>query len=133
MLYLTTIPFDVTAQHDLLETPDVFGLRTVSQDDREEGHFPGIADDPLVVGAAGQNVLARFSETGFEAAAATEIGLADASGTPPEPTIEVKLIAVDVLQPFAYYTVHRPTGLIFVAGWITEPEYLDASKFPWWA
>ena len=26
----------------------------------------------------------------------------------------------------------EPTGLILVAGWITEPEYLDASKFPWW-
>ena len=25
-------------------------------------------------------------------------------------------------RPFAYYAVHRDSGLILVAGWVSEPE-----------
>src|SRR6185312_4964082 len=52
-LHLETVEFALEADHDLLATPDIFGLATVS--DPTRGHFPGIAEVPLAVGQARQN------------------------------------------------------------------------------
>ena len=35
--------------------------------------------------------------------------------------IHPEYLIVTFDRPFAYYAVHRPTGLILVAGWVTEP------------
>ena len=54
--------------HDLLATPQVFGLQSVM--DTARGHFPGISAEPLAIDQARQNVRASFQARGFEAAAA---------------------------------------------------------------
>lgn len=115
-LRLRTVPFEVTAAHDLLEHAEVFGLRSVS--DLRRGHFPGISRERLGVGAAAQNILARFSATGFEAAAVTALGVFGTSVL--SRAHEVTRVSVSFDRPFAYYAVDRGSGLILVAGWLGE-------------
>jgi hypothetical protein len=114
-LWLDTVEFALDAEHDLLAAAEVFGLRTVS--DATRGHFPGIADEPLALGAANQSLVARFNARGFEAAAVTGFGIL-AAGMPQH---EVRLVEASFTRPFAFYAVHRPTGLILVAGWVAQP------------
>lgn len=44
VLSVTTSPFALTADHDLLATADLFGLKSAMDADR--GHFPGVSDTP---------------------------------------------------------------------------------------
>jgi hypothetical protein len=106
--------FEVDAEHDLLKSAAVFGLVTAS--DASRGHFPGLSSMPLAVSQAKQSVMARFSATGFEAAAVTVIPMA--AGSAPMPP-RAKALYVYLEQPFGFIAVHRPTGLPLVAGWIT--------------
>ena len=124
-LCLSTVGFALDAEHDLLEAAGVFGLRTAC--DVTRGHFPGIADEPLAAGAAHQSIIARFNARGFEAAAVTGFGVA-AGGMPPEQTCEIRLVSVTFTRPFAFYAVHRATGLILVAGWVAQPAVRDSSS-----
>ena len=121
-LRLSTVGFALDAEHDLLKAAEVFGLRTVC--DVTRGHFPGIADEPLAAGAAHQSITARFGARGFEAAAMTGSGVV-AGGMPSEPACEICLVSVSFTRPFAFYAVHRATGLIFVAGWVAQPAARD--------
>jgi hypothetical protein len=119
-LVLRTVPFLLEASHDLLQYAEVFGLQTVT--DLRVNHFRGISDEKMGVSGARQDVLARFSTTGFEAAAVTAIGIAVCS-VPPEPEHEVTRVSVTFDRPFAYYATDRHSGLIYVAGWVAEhPE-----------
>lgn len=117
-LFLSTVPFDLSAAHDLLEYADVLGLRSVS--DLDHGHFPGMSEEQLGVGAAAQDILARFSAKGFEAAAVTALGVFAAAAMPMQ-TFEVTRVSVVFDRPFAYYAVDRGSGLILVAGWVGAP------------
>jgi hypothetical protein len=104
--------FEVDAEHDLLEHPEVFGLRVAM--DNSQGHFPGLSPQPLAVDQAKQAVLARFSATGFEAAAVTAMAMAAGSA----PTPRAKALLVSLEHPFGFIAVHRPTGVPVVAGWV---------------
>ncbi|WP_328523486.1 serpin family protein [Kribbella sp. NBC_00359] len=104
--------FEVDAEHDLLEHPEVFGLRAAM--DNSQGHFPGLSPQPLAVDQAKQAVMARFSATGFEAAAVTAMAMA--AGSAPTPGAKALLISLE--RPFGFIALHRPTGVPVVAGWV---------------
>ncbi|WP_019927044.1 serpin family protein [Nocardia sp. BMG111209] len=110
-------PFEIRSSHDLLADPDLFGLRAAT--DSTRGHFPAVSATPLAVDSARQDALARFTREGFEAAAVTAVAFAVAAALfPPRRTVE---IAVTFDRPFAFLAVHRPTGLVVVAGWVEQP------------
>ena len=117
-LVLSTVAFEVDAEHDLLEQADVFGLRAATDD--SVGHFPGISSFPLAIQQARQTALARFHATGFEAAAVTAMAQRAGSAMPTT-SYEVRRVALHIDRPFAFAAVHRPSGLILATGWVTEP------------
>jgi serine protease inhibitor len=110
--------FSLSAEHDLLKHPTVFGLDDVT--DVTRGHFPGISAEPLAVEAAAQNVTATFSATGFEAAAVAAVGAA-AAGIH-MPPYRAKYVELTYDRPFGFFAVDRRTGLVLVAGWVNDPE-----------
>ncbi|WP_413802271.1 serpin family protein [Streptomyces iranensis] len=114
---LSTPQFTVTARHDLLRRAELFGLRTAQ--DTARGHFPGISPAALALSSAEQSMTASFSAEGFLAAAVTAFAMAPGSA-PPQRT--AKLISVRYERPFGFLAVHRATGLVLTAGWVTEPE-----------
>ncbi|MEY9864073.1 hypothetical protein ABH935_009727 [Catenulispora sp. GAS73] len=116
-LEVTTVPFRIKARHDLLDHAALFGLRRATDD--SHGHFPGVSDYPLFVNQALQDAVAEFSATGFRAAAVTAIGMMGAAM--PRQRYRVRHVAVAFDRPFAYYAVHRDSGLILVAGWVSAP------------
>jgi len=118
---LVAMNFTVRAEHDLLDEADLFGLRTVSTRS-DAGHFSGIsAEEPLFIGSAKQDAMAQFSATGFEAAAVTAIGMRAAAFIVPKHEVRETTITYD--RPFGFAAVHRPSGLIIVAGWVADAEY----------
>ncbi|WP_330229795.1 serpin family protein [Nocardia sp. NBC_00508] len=116
-LRLRLPPFEVRSTHDLLAGPGLFGLTAAT--DCTSGHFPAISPVPLCVGQGAQEVLARFSHDGFEAAAVTAFGLRAASAALRNYQATVMSVTFD--RPFGFLAVHRPTGLAVVAGWIATP------------
>ncbi|MEU4895931.1 serpin family protein [Streptomyces sp. NPDC044780] len=114
---LTTPQFTVRARHDLLRHDELFGLRTAQDDSR--GHFPGISPVPLALSAGEQSMTASFSAEGFWAAAVTAFSMGVGSA-PPQRTARVIVVRYD--RPFGFLAVHRATGLVLTAGWVTEPE-----------
>lgn len=115
---VSTLPrFSVHSRHDLLADADVFGLRTVST----HGVFPGISDTDLRVSGAAQECTATFSAEGFKAAAVTSFSMI-AVGMPLEATHSVTRVSVTFDRPFGFIAVDRRTGLVLVAGWVSEPE-----------
>ncbi|MFD0447222.1 serpin family protein [Streptomyces indonesiensis] len=114
---LSTPQFTVTARHDLLRRAELFGLRTAQ--DTARGHFPGISPAALALYSAEQSMTASFSAEGFRAAAVTAFAMAPGSAPPQQ---KAKLISVAYDRPFGFLAVHRATGLVLTAGWVTEPE-----------
>ncbi|WP_406231090.1 serpin family protein [Nocardia sp. NBC_01009] len=110
-------PFEIRSTHNLRAQPELFGLTAAT--DSTHGHFPDISPDPLYVAQGAQEVLARFTRTGFEAAAITAITMARAAALLPERLVTTISVAFD--HPFGFIAVHRPTGLAVVAGWVAEP------------
>lgn len=78
-LGVTTVPFSMRADHDLLGHRELFGLRAATDDDL--GHFPGISTAPLAVSSAAQAMTASFGALGFRSAAVTAVAIA-AGGLP---------------------------------------------------
>lgn len=117
-LDVTTVPFRVEARHDLLQHAALFGLQRAQSG--ANGRFPGISGRPLLVTKAVQDAVAEFSATGFRAAAVTAIAMFGAAM--PAQRFQVRHVAVTFDRPFAYYAVHRDSGLILVAGWVAEPS-----------
>lgn len=111
-LSVTTVPFEVTAQHDLLDHAGLFGLTAATDDSR--GHFPGISGEPLAVGAAGQTVTADFSALGYRSAAVTAFGVA--AGSVPAST--ARRVRAEFTGPIGFLTVHRTSRLVLNAGWV---------------
>lgn len=109
--------FLIRSRHDLLEHPDLFGLRTAL--DPARGHFPGLSPEPLAVQQGAQDVLAEFGATGFTAAAVSAFGLRAGSvrpAVPPKRTTTALRVRFD--RPFGFLLVHRASGLAVVAGWV---------------
>ncbi|KXK58319.1 hypothetical protein AWW66_30455 [Micromonospora rosaria] len=117
-LHVWTVPFDVDAEHDLLAHADLFGLRAAT--DPRTGHFPGISPLPLAVSQARQSATATFTATGFTAAAVTALSMRFGSA-PPRATAPKEIVHLEITPPFGFLAVHRPTGLVLFAGWVTEP------------
>jgi serine protease inhibitor len=120
---LTTPQFTVNAQHDLLRHAELFGLRTAQ--DTSRGHFPGISPAPLAISSGQQSMTASFSAQGFWAAAVTAFSM-DLGGVPQQ---KAKLISVVYDRPFGFLAVHRASGLVLTAGWVSEPE--AGADSPW--
>ncbi|MFC8527757.1 serpin family protein [Nocardia sp. NPDC057227] len=109
--------FQVRSQHDLLERPELFGLRAAL--DPTRGHFPGLSPEPLAVQQGAQGVLAEFGATGFTAAAVSAFGMRAGSARPalpPKRTTTALRVRFD--RPFGFLLVHRAGGLAVVAGWV---------------
>ncbi|MFD4438900.1 serpin family protein [Nocardia sp. NPDC058519] len=109
-------PFEVENEHDLTRHAALFGLHTAMNN--PGSHFAGLADDPLALDAAGQNVMARFDAAGFEAAAVTAVAICP--GGMPQKTWST-ITSVNIDRPFGFLAVDRPTGLVLVAGQVTKP------------
>ncbi|MFD5142149.1 serpin family protein [Streptomyces sp. NPDC058401] len=116
-LSIATVAFEVQAEHDLLASAGLFGLRSAS--DARTGHFPGISRRPLAVGSARQSAVARFHAEGFEAAAVTAIGAVGAGA--PRFKYRVRRAQVAFHRPFGFLAVHRTSRLVLAAGWVAEP------------
>lgn len=113
---LTMPPFEVRSEHDLTRHAALFGLTAAL--DGSRGHFPGLAEIPLAIDAAAQHVLARFDATGFEAAAVTAVAMRVAGALR---TRQSTITTVAIDRPFGFLAVHRPSGLVLVAGQVTAP------------
>jgi len=120
-LRLTCVPFDIRATHDLLEEAETFGLETASAPKR--ARFPGISSTDTYVSAAGQNSMAQFTAQGFAAAAVTVAMDSPAGMSPPH---QVTHTDVAYTRPYGFAAVMRRTGLILVAGWVAQPQGLQA-------
>ncbi|MFI2471944.1 serpin family protein [Nocardia xishanensis] len=110
-------PFEIRSSHDLCATPELFGLTTAMTIDH--GHFPAISPEELAIAQGAQDVLARFTREGFEAAAVTAIAARAVSMPLPG---DYLVTQVDVVfdRPFGFLAVHRATGLAVVAGWVAR-------------
>ncbi|EPH43067.1 serpin family protein [Streptomyces aurantiacus] len=117
-LHVTTVPFTVTAEHDLLARRGPFGLTAAT--DAGSGHFPGVAVEPLAVDRASQAATATFGALGFRAAAVTAFGAA--GGGVPRLRYVTTEVAAAFDRPFGFLAVHRRTRLVLAAGWVTDPE-----------
>ncbi|MGW0903802.1 serpin family protein [Streptomyces sp. NPDC002853] len=118
-LNVTTVPFTLSARHDLLTNRPLFGLTTASTG-RAGGHFPGISSCPLVIDNGAQAATATFGALGFRAAAVTAFS-AIGAGLPQERYLTTEVDAV-FDRPFGFLAVHRTSRLVLAAGWVTDPE-----------
>ncbi|MFF0527343.1 serpin family protein [Nocardia amikacinitolerans] len=110
-------PFEIRSSHDLCATPELFGLTAAMRTDRN--HFPAISPEPLALAHGVQDVLARFTREGFEAAAVTSFA-AVAVSMPLSAEHLITQVEVAFDRPFGFLAVHRATGLAVVAGWVAE-------------
>ncbi|MEV6753728.1 serpin family protein [Streptomyces sp. NPDC051214] len=118
-LNVTTVPFTLSARHDLLAHSPLFGLTTATTD-TADGHFSGISPLPLTVRKGAQAATATFGALGFRAAAVTAFE-ACASGIPEERYLTTDVDAV-FDRPFGFLAVHRTSRLVLAAGWVADPE-----------
>ncbi|MEU4781360.1 serpin family protein, partial [Micromonospora sp. NPDC023633] len=116
-LLVATVGFTACADHDLLARAALFGLATAVG---EGDHFPGIAR-LLSVSQARQSATATFGATGFRAAAVTAVSTRAGSARP-RVTARKRRVRLDVDRPFGFLAVHRPSGLVLLAGWVTDPD-----------
>ncbi|MFC8131153.1 serpin family protein [Streptomyces sp. NPDC057302] len=130
-LNVTTVPFSVSARHDLLDQSPLFGLTTATTD-KEEGHFPGIGSRPLKIQNGAQAATATFGALGFRAATVAAFAMT-ASGVPEERYLTTEVDAT-FDRPFGFLAVHRTSRLVLAAGWVTDPEPYREDEFsstPW--
>ncbi|WP_133912613.1 serpin family protein [Streptomyces sp. NBC_00582] len=126
-LVLTAVEFELTVEHDFLTHRDLFGLATAT--DGRPGHFAGISGAPLGLRSARQTATAAFSAEGFRATAvtATEAIWLSAEELPYETTV----VRVAFDRPFGFLAVHRASGLVLTAGWVTEPKVWRVEDYGW--
>ncbi|MFH8607997.1 serpin family protein [Streptomyces sp. NPDC018029] len=117
-LHVTTVPFTLTAEHDLMQRHELFGL--TSARDATHGQFPGIAAEPLALQSGSQTATATFGARGFRAAAVT-VFMAIGAGMPEERYVTTDVDAT-FDRPFGFLAVHRTSRLVLAAGWVTDPE-----------
>lgn len=117
-LLVQTVAFTLNAHHDLLQNPDLFGLRTAT--DQSRGHFLRISSEPLAVGGAAQAMTATFGARGFRSASVSALGMA--GGGLPRYRYRVREITARFDRPFGFLAVHRTSRLVLNAGWVSEPD-----------
>ena len=115
-LRVRTVGFDVQSRHDLLAVSGVFGLEVAAR----EPNFSGISHMPLIVGQAAQAARAKFTASGFEAAAVT--GLIAELGIPERARRRFKVVEVSFDRPFGFIALDRISRLVLFAGWVDDPE-----------
>jgi hypothetical protein len=108
--------FAAAGTHDLLASAELFGLAAAAAG----GSFPGIGPDGLRVAAAAQTASAAFTATGFRAMPVAPAPLVPLAAAPRGARRLRVTVRFDL--PFGYLTVHRPTGLVLMAGWVDSPE-----------
>jgi serine protease inhibitor len=118
-LDVTTVAYDVSADHDLAARHELFGLTTALRVDG--GHFPGVSAFPLAVGSAGQSAMARFGALGFRAAAVTAFAAVAGGAAPPPLRWVTTTIRARYDRPFGFLALHRHSRLVLAAGWVTDP------------
>jgi hypothetical protein len=126
-LAVTTVAYDMSARHDLLELHGLFGLTTAR--DTDYGHFPGISAFPLAIGAAEQSTVAQFGALGFRAAAVTAIAPVPA-GALPDYRYVTTVVKARFDRPFGFLAVHRESRLALTAGWVTDPAPYTSGPGP---
>ncbi|WP_368396695.1 serpin family protein [Streptomyces sclerotialus] len=119
-LHVNTVAFDIFGEHDLTSHAGLFGLSAAT--DRSAGHFPGISDRPTAIGSARQAATAAFTEKGFKSAAVTAMALMAGSARLPEEKYVTTEVYATFDRPFGFLAVHRLSGLVLAAGWVTEPQ-----------
>lgn len=119
LVRITTVAFEIRAEHDLLLHSELFGLTSAAAG---PGHFPGISSVPLAVGSARQSAVARFHAEGFEAAAVTAVALP--RGAARVRSHRVRQAEFEVDRPFGFLALDRESGLVLFAGWVTDPAIL---------
>lgn len=112
--------FALATDLDLLEDAASLGLELASDD--EFAQFDRLAAQRLYVSQAKQSCTAVFSATGFEAAAVTAFGIDWMGAAPPQMLHKHRCVEVTFNRPFAYLALHRPSGLILIAGWVDDPQ-----------
>ncbi|MFD8785512.1 serpin family protein [Kitasatospora sp. NPDC059599] len=124
LLSVVVPQFTVEADHDLLAHKAVFGLKTLSARSETEHRLPGLADgEPLYLNSARQRATATFGPRGFRAASVTALGVAiGAAATTRRPPYQQRIARVGFGRPFGFLAVHRTSGLVLAAGWVTEPD-----------
>ncbi len=120
-ILVQTVRFDIEVHHQLLEHADVFGLTSASQ----LLDFVGIGSPPLQIGSAKQAARARFTATGFEAAAVTVEGMV--AGIASETS---RVIEVTFDRPFAFLAIDRHTRLVLFAGCVEDPDLMRPPDEP---
>ncbi|MFB8078102.1 serpin family protein [Streptomyces sp. NPDC056013] len=121
-LDVSTSPFSLTSDHDLLAHARLLGLTAACVPD--PAPLPGVSEEPLVVEGAQQTAVARFHARGFEAASVS--AMAAAGGLPRMP-YRVRSVELDIDRPFGFLAVHRTSRLVLSAGWVAEPVPYDES------
>ncbi|MFI9363231.1 serpin family protein [Kitasatospora sp. NPDC053057] len=130
-LFVSVPKFTVEADHDLIARRELFGLETLATPSATEDRLPGLSDGepPLFVNSARQKATASFSARGFRAASVTAMGVAAGSaGSARKPPYPQRFVDVGFTRPFGFLAVHRLSGLVLAAGWVTEP---DPGEDPW--
>ncbi|MBD0688746.1 serpin family protein [Streptomyces sp. CBMA123] len=131
VLFAAVPKFTVGADHDLRARRALFGLETLATPSETEDRLPGLHDGawPLFVDSARQAATASFGARGFRAASVTAMGIAGAgAGGSRRPPYLRRFVQVDFGRPFGFLAVHRLSGLVLAAGWVTDP---DPGEDPW--
>jgi len=113
--------FSLSAEHDLLDHLELFGLGTAT--DSTQGHFDRLSPDPLAVEGALQVARADFSAEGFRSA--TVSSAVAWMGGESRPRQQRQVVTIEHDRPFGFLAVHRPTNLVLFAGWIATAAALD--------
>ncbi|MFF2618438.1 proteinase inhibitor I4 serpin [Kitasatospora sp. NPDC001261] len=115
--------FTVGADHDLLARPDLFGLATLGTRSETEHRLPGLGGaEPLFIDGARQRATATFGPDGFRAASVTALGVAGSGAARPRPSYLRRIVRAGFGRPFGFVAVHRTSGLLLAAGWVTDPD-----------
>lgn len=122
-----TVRFSVSSDLDLMEDTAALGLVRASDDERAE--FDRLSARPTFISQAKQRCVAEFSATGFEAAAITAMAMTRAGYIPRTRHVH-KRASIVFDRPFAYLARHRPSGLVLVAGWVSEPDLGGVLRIP---
>ncbi|MFE5945767.1 serpin family protein [Streptomyces sp. NPDC056480] len=120
-LHVSTTPFSLTSDHDLLAHARLLGLSAACVAD--PAPFPGVSEAPLVVEGAQQTAVARFHARGFEAGSVSAMA-AVGCGLPHTP-YRVRSVELGIDRPFGFLAVHRTSRLVLSAGWVAEPVPYD--------
>ncbi|MFD5161923.1 serpin family protein [Streptomyces hawaiiensis] len=129
-LSLFTVEFTLRAEHDLLASPDLFGLTTAARDTPGADPFPGVSRTPLVLDCARQTMTATFGAEGFKAAAVTTMAALYRGRSREEPPYETTRAMACFERPFGFLAVRRESGLVLAAGWVCDPTPFREDQAP---